>query len=148
MDPQNRCPSQKNTIDPEKIINIYGADAARLFILSDSPPEKDVQWSDEGISSSHKFVQKLWSLNQKILEEIKKDHEKDSGDNLEKFTNKFIKKVNNSLDNFSYNILIANLHEMQNYFSKEINKKYKKETYLKIMEKILTTMLPIIPFSL
>ena len=104
-----------------------------------------MQWSDEGISSSHKFVQKLWSLNQKILEEIKKDHEKDSGDNLEKFTNKFIKKVNNSLDNFSYNILIANLHEMQNYFSKEINKKYKKETYLKNYGKILTTMLPIIP---
>ena len=53
-------------------MNIYGADAARLFILSDSPPEKDVQWSDEGISSSYKFIQKLWSLNQKILEEIKK----------------------------------------------------------------------------
>ena len=65
--------SKKNTIDPEKIIENYGADAARLFILSDSPPEKDVQWSDEGIlSSSYKFIQKLWNLNQKILEEIKK----------------------------------------------------------------------------
>ena len=40
--------SKKNTIDPENIIENYGADAARLFILSDSPPEKDVQWSDEG----------------------------------------------------------------------------------------------------
>ena len=48
--------SKKNTVDPEKIINIYGADAARLFILSDSPPEKDVQWSDEGITSSYKFI--------------------------------------------------------------------------------------------
>ena len=73
----------------------------------------------------------------------KKRSRKRSGDNLEKFTNKFIKKVNNSLDNFSYNILIANLHEMQNYFSKEINKKY-KETYLKNYGKI-PTMLPIIP---
>ena len=126
-------------------MNIYGADAVRLFILSDSPPEKDVQWSDEGISSSYKFIQKLWSLNQKILEEIKKNHEKDYGNNLEKFTNKFIKKVNDSLNNFSYNILIANLHEMQNFFSKEINKDYKKETYFKYYGKILTTMLPIIP---
>ena len=52
--------SKRNTIDPENMINQYGADAARLFILADSPPEKDVQWSEEGISSSHKFIQKLW----------------------------------------------------------------------------------------
>ena len=45
---QNQCQkSKKNTIDPEKIIEIYGADAVRLFILSDSPPEKDIQWSDQ-----------------------------------------------------------------------------------------------------
>ena len=69
--------SKKNTIDPENIISNYGADAARLFILSDSPPEKDVQWSEEGITSSFKFIQKLWNLNQKILEEIKKNHEED-----------------------------------------------------------------------
>ena len=51
--------SKKNTIDPEEIIKNYGADAVRLFILSDSPPEKDVQWSEQGIVSSHKFIQKL-----------------------------------------------------------------------------------------
>ena len=59
--------SKKNTIDPEKIIKMYGADAVRLFILSDSPPEKDIQWSDTGISASFKFLQKLWSLNEKII---------------------------------------------------------------------------------
>ena len=63
--------SKKNTIDPEKIIEIYGADAVRLFILSDSPPEKDVQWSDTGISASFKFLQKLWSLNEKICKNKK-----------------------------------------------------------------------------
>ena len=47
--------SKKNTIDPEKIIENFGADAVRLFILSDSPPEKDVQWSDEGIEAAYKF---------------------------------------------------------------------------------------------
>ena len=62
----------KNTIDPEKIIENYGADAARLFILSDSPPEKDIQWSDEGINSSYKFIQKLWLLNQKIVQRYQK----------------------------------------------------------------------------
>ena len=44
--------SKKNTIDPENIIKIYGADAVRLFILSDSPPEKDIQWSESGMSSA------------------------------------------------------------------------------------------------
>ena len=84
--------SKKNTIDPEKIIDSYGADSVRLFILSDSPPEKDVQWSEVGIISSFKFLQKLWSLHLKILGEIKKEHKKDSGKNLLKFTHKFIKK--------------------------------------------------------
>ena len=58
--------SKKNTIDPGKIIENFGADSVRLFILSDSPPEKDIQWSDEGIVSSYKFIQKLWTLNKKI----------------------------------------------------------------------------------
>ena len=66
--------SKKNTIDPENIIANYGADSARLFILSDSPPEKDVQWSEEGIISSFKFIQKLWKLNEKIVDEINKNH--------------------------------------------------------------------------
>ena len=65
--------SKKNVIDPEYIINNYGADSVRLFILSDSPPEKDVQWSDQGMVSSFKFIQKLWILNQKILDEIQKN---------------------------------------------------------------------------
>ena len=63
--------SKKNTIDPESIIKNYGADSVRLFILSDSPPEKDVQWSDQGMMASFKFVQKLWTLHSKILDKIK-----------------------------------------------------------------------------
>ena len=59
--------SKKNTIDPENIIKNYGADAVRLFILSDSPPEKDVQWSDQGMMASFKFIQKFWILHNKIL---------------------------------------------------------------------------------
>jgi leucyl-tRNA synthetase len=107
--------SKKNTIDPENIIQSYGADSVRLFILSDSPPEKDVQWSEEGIISSYKFIQKLWSLHKKIIDEIKKEHNEDSSDNLIKFTNKFIKKITENLENFNYNIIIANIHEMHTY---------------------------------
>ena len=137
--------SKKNTIDPEKIIEMYGADSARLFILSDSPPEKDVQWSDEGIASSYKFIQKLWSLNEKVIHEIEQNHEEDEGKDLIKFTNKYLKKMTDALNAFSYNILIANLHEMQNFFNKELIKKYTKKTLTENFSKILVTMIPIIP---
>ncbi len=137
--------SKKNTIDPEKIIENYGADAARLFILSDSPPEKDIQWSDEGINSSYKFIQKLWLLNQKIVQEISKNHLKDSSINLSKYTNRYIKKMTDNLSCFSYNVLIANLHEMYSYFYKELDNQYSKETIRENYNKILVTMIPIIP---
>ena len=137
--------SKKNTIDPEKIINAYGADAVRLFILSDSPPEKDVQWSEEGIISSSKFIQKLWTLNLKINGKIKENFEANSSKNLEKFTNQFIKKITNNLDNFSYNIIIANLHEMYSFLVKEIENKYTADILKENYKKILITIMPIVP---
>ncbi len=137
--------SKRNTIDPENIINNYGADSVRLFILSDSPPEKDVQWSEEGIVASYKFIQKLWTMNNKILEEIKKNHKTDSSEKLKRYTNKFIKKIETNLNNFSYNIIIANLHEMQSFLTKEIEMGYTQKTIKENYNKILVTMLPIVP---
>ena len=137
--------SKKNTIDPENIILNYGADAARLFILSDSPPEKDVQWSEEGIVSSFKFIQKLWSLNAKILDEIKKNHDHDTDQEIEKYTNKFLKKVTENLESFSYNKIIANLYEVYSFLTKQINLKYKKTTLINNYKKILISMMPVIP---
>ena len=137
--------SMKNTIDPEQIINNYGADAVRLFILSDSPPEKDVQWSDEGMKSSFKFIQKLWNLNEKINDEIKRNNPTNIDDELDKFTNKFIKKITNNLDSFHYNVIIANLHQMSNYLTKNLNKGYKKDTLKENYKKILIVINPIIP---
>ena len=137
--------SKKNTIDPEEIIKNYGADSVRLFILSDSPPEKDVQWSDEGISASFKFIQKLWNLNAVVLEEINKNHLKDTSKKLTKFTNQFIKKITNNLENFHYNVIVANLHEMYSFLSKEIKNEYKKKTILENYKKILIAMMPVLP---
>ena len=137
--------SKKNTIDPEKIINTYGADSVRLFILSDSPPEKDVQWSEEGIISCFKFIQKLWSLHLKISGEIEEKHKKDSGTNLIKFTHQFIKKITDNLNNFSYNVIVANLHEMYSILSKEMANEYTRETIVENYKKILIAVMPIIP---
>ena len=137
--------SKKNTIDPERIIKDYGADAVRLFILSDSPPEKDVQWSDEGIKSSYKFIQKLWVLNQKIIEEIKANHPSNSDNNLEKITNKFLKEVTQNIDNFAYNKIIANFHEIYSSLNKVILNKIEKEKLVENYKKILIVISPVIP---
>tara|TARA_B100000161_G_scaffold248027_1_gene204639 strand:+ start:812 stop:3346 length:2535 start_codon:yes stop_codon:yes gene_type:complete len=137
--------SKKNTIDPENIINSYGADAARLFILSDSPPEKDVQWSEEGIVSSYKFIQKLWNLNSRILEEINKNHQDNNSNELDIYTNKFLKKITDNLEKFSYNKIVANLYEMYSFLSKEINNIYKKDNLILNYKKILIAISPIIP---
>ena len=137
--------SKKNTIDPENIISNYGADAARLFILSDSPPEKDVQWSEEGIVSSFKFVQKLWNLNSKILEEINKNHEKDKDQEIIKFSNKLIKKITENLESFSYNKIVANLHEMYSFMFKQIENNYSKNTLIENYKNILILISPVMP---
>ncbi|WP_440920229.1 leucine--tRNA ligase [Candidatus Pelagibacter sp.] len=137
--------SKKNTIDPADIITNYGADAARLFILSDSPPHKDVQWSEDGINSSFKFIQKLWSLNLKVLEKIKNNKLNDQDEELTKETNKFIKKVTQNLENFSYNKIIANMHEIYSFWNKQIENSYSKETIIENFEKILLSFMPVIP---
>ena len=137
--------SKKNTVDPEEIIKNYGADSVRLFILSDSPPEKDVQWSDEGMNSSFKFIQKLWILNNRILEQINANHNEDSTNDLEKIASNFIQNVKINIENFSYNKIVANLHEIYSALNKTINNKIKKEDWIKNYKNVLITMSPIIP---
>jgi leucyl-tRNA synthetase len=137
--------SKRNTIDPENIIKDYGADSVRLFILSDSPPEKDVQWSDQGMLASFKFVQKLWMLHSKILKKIELDEDTSEKDELSKFTNQLINKITQNLEKFHYNVIVANLYEMYNFFIKKIDQPIKKITLIDNYTKILILMCPLIP---
>ena len=129
--------SKKNTIDPENIIQNYGADAVRLFILSDSPPEKDVQWSDQGMVASYKFIQKLWLLHQKIKEKInlKINSGKESNE-LSKFTNQLINKVTKNLEKFNYNVIVANFYETYNFMNKKLDQLQNSEDLLINYKKI------------
>jgi len=136
--------SKKNTIDPEKIMNQYGADAVRFFILSDSPPEKDVQWSEQGMIAAYKFVQKFWILHNKIIEEIKNKKRKNENSRFTIYTNKLIEKYTFSLEKFNMNVLIAYLHETYNFLSKEIESLDTKDLKLNY-SKILILMFPILP---
>ena len=84
-------------------------------------------------------------MNIKFLDEIKKNHENDDTQNLTKFTNKFIKKMTENLNSFSYNIIIANMHEMYSFLIKDLNTKYKTDTLKENYKKILISLTPIIP---
>ena len=140
--------SKNNTIDPQKMINNYGADAVRLFILSDSPPEKDVQWSDQGMIAAYKFIQKFWILHEKIKSRKQEKEDKTNTsieETISEFTNQTINKINISLDKFSYNVIIANLHEVYNYYYKVIEEQKISKSLIDNYIKILKIMLPIVP---
>ena len=138
--------SKKNVIDPESIINNYGADSVRLFILSDSPPEKDVQWSEQGMVSSFKFIQKLWMLHSKIKNKLSdKSDVKDEDLEFNKFTNQLINKISGNLESFSYNVIIAGMYETYNFLIKHIEKNINKNNLLENYTKILTAFSPVVP---
>tara|TARA_B110001452_G_scaffold73049_1_gene59082 strand:- start:5814 stop:8363 length:2550 start_codon:yes stop_codon:yes gene_type:complete len=139
--------SKKNTIDPTKMIANYGADAVRLFILSDSPPEKDVQWSEQGMISSYKFLQKFWNMHKEIIKTInaKKIGIESNNQSLAKFTNLLINKINKNLNNFQYNVIVANFYETYNFLNKEIKNEINSSILFVNYSKIIKVMSPIVP---
>ena len=137
--------SKKNVVDPEYIINNYGADSVRLFILSDSPPEKDVQWSEQGMVSSYKFIQKLWSMHNQIKNKILDEENHHLDEDLEKYTNNLIAKITNNLEKFNYNVIVANMYETYNYLINFIKDKQDLKNLEENYKKILVCFLPVIP---
>ena len=136
--------SKKNTIDPQNIVEKYGADAVRFFILADSPPEKDIQWSEEGMISSYKFIQKFWLLSEEIFK-ISNEKLYDQNNELEIFTNQIINKINQALEKFRYNVIIASYHEIYSYFKKILENKKNFVNLRTNFEKIILIMMPVVP---
>ena len=113
--------SKKNTIDPETMIKLYGADAVRWFILSDSPPEKDVQWSDVGVVSASKFLQKILNLNQLILNNKETNTIKKDEENFKIKIETYIYKIDKAINNFQLNVVVANIYGIYNLFNAAIS---------------------------
>ena len=136
--------SKKNTIDPENMISNFGADAVRLFMLSDSPPERDIQWSEKGMNAAHKFVNKLWLLHRNLMVKINNNNI-NSKDTTSRVVNLYVGKITKNIENFNYNVIIANYYEIYNILFKEVNKKNNeknlKENYIKILKMIM----PVLP---
>jgi leucyl-tRNA synthetase len=137
--------SKKNIVDPESMIKIYGADAVRWFILSDSPPERDVQWSTEGVSAAHKFIQRIWSLNGKIVSmNIGKSEKNDEKKFLLKF-NEYLFKISDLIENFNLNVAIAKIYEVTNLLEESLMKKLSNKTLLDAQTKFVKIIMPFAP---
>ena len=92
-----------------------------MFFPYYPPPEKDVQWSEQGMISSYKFIQKLWTLHNEIKIKIINEDRQIINEDLEKFTNRLVAKFTNNLEKFNYNVIIANMYETYNFLTNFIN---------------------------
>tara|TARA_B100001564_G_scaffold258441_1_gene220220 strand:- start:89 stop:778 length:690 start_codon:yes stop_codon:yes gene_type:complete len=137
--------SKKNTVDPELMIKQYGADSVRWFILSDSPPEKDIQWSDSGVISSNKFLQKIWNLKDIIINRKEKKINKTTEEQFNHQINEVISKIDKSIDEFKFNVSIALFYETFNLFNKNINEDLSNKCLKDSITKIIKLMIPFTP---
>jgi leucyl-tRNA synthetase len=112
--------SKGNTVDPDEIFKHYGADTARLFILSDSPPERDLDWSDSGVEGCYKFLNRVWRLYFNIQDKISLDFEiptelSKESDALLREVHMTVKKISNDISNeFQFNTVISKTREFVN----------------------------------
>ncbi len=115
--------SKKNTVDPTEIIDQYGADTARWFVLSDSPPERDVEWTEAGIEGAWRFTQRLWRIiseNTKSAAPIDATSPKAYSDDalaMRRATHKSIETITGDLEGFRFNRAVARVYEFANAIS-------------------------------
>ena len=140
--------SKKNVVDPESMIKSYGADSVRWFILSDSPPEKDIQWSNQGVNAAYKFLQKIYNLCYEVNKGSEKNSNLDKSFNLK--MNSYVNKITKCINNFNLNVVVANVYEIYNLFqshlSKEVSNTCMKNNLIKLM-KILVPFTPHIAYE-
>jgi len=119
--------SKRNTVDPRAIIASYGADTARLFMLSDSPPDRDLEWTDAGIDGAWRYINRLWRLLLKQssrISSVPREFIKQIGswsDNagIRQVTHKTISEITRDIEHFHFNKAVARIRELTNVIEKE-----------------------------
>ncbi len=132
--------SKKNVVDPDDIIDQYGADTARWFVMSDSPPERDVEWTASGAEAAWKHLQRVWRLTVEITEDSSADTSKDI--ELEKAKNIAIDAVTNGVEGFAFNKSIAALYQFTNILAKSLASKNAKIDAMLTMAQLMQPMTP------
>ena len=150
--------SKGNTVDPDEIFKNYGADTARLFILSDSPPQRDLDWSDSGVDGCYKFLNRVWRLIYALKDVVSLDYKlpelgdlSEESENLLRETHIAIKKVSQDISHeFQFNTAISKIREFVNILYEYTNSKKEysdadKAVLSFAMESLIKLMSPIVP---
>ena len=144
-DSQAMSKSKKNIIDPDDIIKIYGSDAVRWFILSDSPPDRDIQWSDNGIQGAYKYIQKIWRTCEKIS-----DYQKINENFDKNFLIKvdiLVKEISEYVEKFQMNVAVAKLYIFLNLINDESDKlQVDKDILIEVFKKYLIIISAFTPY--
>src|SRR5690606_3088841 len=108
--------SKKNVVDPDDIIASYGADTARFFVLSDSPPDRDVIWSEAGVEGAHRFTQRLWRLISEAAGNLagagSAPATQGEGLAISQAAHKTLKAVQDDYDKLAFNRAVARIYEL------------------------------------
>ncbi|MDO4974829.1 MAG: leucine--tRNA ligase [Alphaproteobacteria bacterium] len=134
--------SKKNVVNPQKIIDTYGADAVRLFIISDTPPEKDFDWNTDALEGSWRYLNKVWKVFNKILNI---ENDQNNGDSLIKTTHVYLKKIAESYDSISLNKSVAFIREFFNEIEAKLNTD-SKESLAFAFGSFIKALYPITPY--
>jgi len=136
--------SKRNTVDPEPIVDQYGADAVRWFMLSDSPPERDLPWSEAGIEGSWRFVHRLWRLAAAEAGPSSWLGTEEGGDDvkaLERKLHQSIAAVGANIESLSFNKAVANIYELANAVEKAPPSKARAQA----IETMVLLVAPMVP---
>ena len=140
--------SKKNVVDPDEIINNFGADTARLFMMSDSPPERDLEWSIEGIKATYKYLKRIFEYLQKdfsfVLKLSENEVKKFSDEELNvfKISQKTISEFSDDIKNYRFNTAVAKLREFSNILLKKSLNKYLKNYTWSIYLRLISIITP------
>ncbi|WP_394227540.1 leucine--tRNA ligase [Paracoccus marcusii] len=135
MPPLKMSKSKKNVVDPVSIVESFGADTARWFMLSDSPPERDVEWTAAGAEAAFKFLSRVWRLADEVPE---------GGDDadLTRTAHRAIADVTKAIEGFAFNKAVAKLYELANAVAKSQAGGEARRAALRIMAQLMAPMVP------
>ena len=137
--------SKKNVVDPGDIIEGYGADVARWFVLSDSPPERDVEWTEAGVIGAWRFANKVWALvsgTDKIDPMSVADDAKGDALELRRYAHKAIEKITSGIESFRFNTSVAQIYELTNAIKKYKTDDAAKAEALGILIRAIAPFMP------
>jgi leucyl-tRNA synthetase len=133
--------SKKNVVDPMSIIASFGADTARWFVMSDSPPERDVEWTASGAEAAFKHLNRVWLLSDRITQ-LPVDKPGKGDDDLLRAMHRGIADVTRSIEGFAFNKAIAKLYELANAIQKSDASKATQRQAVIVLAQLMSPMTP------